>query len=439
MNRINTILSVLLVVIMATAFQLHAQEKKILSLNDCIKIALKNNTDIVTAKSNYKISQSGLHTAWGNFMPSLSAYGNYRRRSEYFFMIRFDELVKSKKSYSYGLSLSQPLFTGFANYATLKKNKAQTCMYKNYLTWTEQQTVLMVKLQYYEVLKAKHLLKVAEETLKASEEELNRIETMEKIGSISKAEVYQQKVRVGENKLALIEAQNALSNAKADLNYTLGIDINSEFKLEEESLEFQQTDVNFNELIKQALKNRVDYKAAVNNVTSSKADVTINRSYYYPQISLDADYSWFDVRFPEESRSLKEFDSYSISLNVSLSIFNGFQTKSNVNSAKAQLIAAEADLEQAKRQVTLDVKKAILNLQKAAENIEVTNENLISAEEDYRLAKERYKIGAGTLLEQITAEISLTRAKANRIQALYDYKYTLTALDLAIGNLRIIY
>ncbi len=438
MKKRNVILWVLLIVLLVTTVTLDAQEKRVLSVNDCIKIALKNNTDIVSAKSNYRMSKEGLRSAWGNFMPSISAYAQWRRRNEDLIMFRYKELIQSKDSYYYSFSLNQPLFTGFYNYASLKKSKAEEKIYKNYLTATEQQTVLKVKLQYYAVLKAKRLLKVAEEALKTSEEELVRIETMERIGSASRAEVYQQKVRVGENKLVLIEAQNNLSNAKTDLNHTLGIDINTALELEEEALEVQTIDIDFDELIKQALQNRVDYQAAVEKVTSAKSDINIRRSNYYPQMSLNADYNWFDVRFPESYRDLTEFDNYSVSLNISLEIFNGFRTKANINSAKAGLISAEAELEQTKRQVILEVKKAILNLQKAYENIEVTNENLISAEEDYRLASERYKIGAGTLLEQITAESSLTQAKANRIQALYDYKYTLAALDLAVGKLSII-
>jgi outer membrane protein len=438
MKKRNVISWVLLVVLSVTTVTLEAQEKRVLSLNDCIKIALKNNTDIVSAKSNYQMSKEGLRAAWGNFLPSIDAYGQWRKRNEELIMFRYKDFVRSKDSYYYSFTLRQPLFTGFSNYASLKKNKAEEKMYNNYLTWTEQQTVLKVKLQYYAVLKAKQLLKVAEETFKASEEELVRIETMEKIGSASKAEVYQQKVRVGQYKLALIEAQNNLSNAKTDLNYTLGIDINTVLEPEEESLELQMIEVDFNELINQALQNRVDYRAAIENVKSAKSDITIRKSNYYPQIALDADYNWYDVRFPESAKDLKQFDNYSISLNISVNLFNGLRTKANINSAKAGLISAEAELEQTKRQVNLDVKKAVLNLQKAAENIEVTNENLISAEEDYRLASERYKIGAGTLLEQITAESSLTKAKADRIQALYDYKYTLAALDLVVGRLSII-
>ena len=85
--------------------------------------------------------------------------------------------------------------------------------------------------------------------------------------------------------------------------------------------------------------------------------------------------------------------------------------------------------------MTLDVKQAFLEIETAKENIEVTEENVTSAEEDYRLASERYRIGAGTLIEQLTAQNSLTRARVNKIQAIYDYKYAITVLDLALGKL----
>jgi outer membrane protein TolC len=306
------------------------------------------------------------------------------------------------------------------------------------LTGTEQEILLQVKSRYYDVIKAKELLKVAEETLSASDEELVRIETMQQIGSVSRAEVYQQKVRVGENKLALIEAQNNLANAKTDLNFTLGIDINTDLEPEDESLEIQSVEFEFEDLIEDALQNRVDYQAAKDNVESAKANITISRSEYYPQLSFNADYNWFDVKFPDSKQDLDEFDSYSFSINMRMNLFNGFRTKSNVSTAKANLISAEAQLEQTKRQVILDVKKALLNIQQSRENIEVTNENLVSSEEDYRLARERYNIGAGTLLEQITSQILLTRAKANRIQALYDFKYSLAALELAVGKLSVV-
>ena len=241
-NRILIMGFIIAVVIFANV-DLQAQEGKVHSVNDCIKIALKNNTEIVSAQSDYQMSRAGLKSAWGNFMPSISLSAQWRRRNEDLIMFRFKDFVQSKDSYYYGVELSQPLFTGFGNYATLKQSRAREKMAQNYLTATQQQTVLEVKFKYYDVLKAIELLKVAEEMLHASEQELRRIEAMEEIGSASRAEVYQQKVRVGEYKLLLIDARNALSTAKAELNYTLGIDVNTELNLEEDILEVDRKSV----------------------------------------------------------------------------------------------------------------------------------------------------------------------------------------------------
>ncbi|MEE4310368.1 MAG: TolC family protein [candidate division KSB1 bacterium] len=439
MNRKIALFAVIIVFIFSGSVKSSAQSEEKVSLEDCIRIALKNNTDIVAAKSNAKIYKSSLISAWGNFLPSISATGQWRTRSEELIMFRYKDFVQSKDSYYYDVNASLPLFTGFSNIGTLKKSKAEARMFDHYLTGTEQEVVLQVKSKYYNVIKTKELLKVAEETLKASEEELTRIETMQRIGSVSRAEVFQQKVRVGENKLALIEAQNALANAKTELNFTLGIDVKRKLVPEQESLEFQKVEYDFDELVEGALKNRVDYLAAKDNVESARADIIINRSSYMPRVSLNANYNWFDIRFPDSKKDLDEFDSYSVSLNLSYSLFDGFSRESNLNRAKASMVSSQAELEQAKRQVIMDVTIALQDLNMAEQNIKVTDENLVASEEDYRLARERYSIGAGTLLEQITAGISLARSKANRIQALYDYKYTLNALELAVGKLRVVY
>jgi len=435
MKRVSWILT--LVLFFGLSFSLTAQEKKTLTMKDCIQIALENNTSIVSAESYKKMADAGLTSARGNFLPELNFYGQWNRREQEMYTIRFDQLVASKESYAYQFSLSQPIFTGFRNVASLRQGEADRQQYENNLGWTKQSVVLNVKLYYYNVLKAKQLLLVAEEAMRTSLDEMKRIEAMEKIGTSSRAEVYQQKVRVGENKLSVIEAQNSVINAKINLNHILGVDVTNEIDVVPEDLDgdIEALKVDFDQAMEKALANRLDYKSYLNKLTKANAGVMLQRSAYYPSLSFSASYSWWDVQLPEQSRDITEFDTYSLGLNLSMNLFNGFQTKAGVSSAKAEVIAAEADLEQAKRQVTLDVRSALLEIEKAAEKIQATQENVTSAEEDYRLASERFRIGAGTLLDQNTAHTSLNRAKVDRIQAIYDYKYAVAVLDLATGEL----
>ncbi|NOZ62731.1 MAG: TolC family protein [Calditrichaeota bacterium] len=411
--------------------------RKTLSLNDCIHIALKNNTSIVAAKSSADMSNAALQSARGNFLPIVDFRASGSRRSEEWKTIRFDELVSSKESYSYQFELRQPIFTGFSNYANYKQRQFDYRQNENKFGWTKQTVVVDVKLKYYNVLKNKQLLNVAEEALRAGKEELNRLQEMEKIGAVSRSEVFQQKVRVGEYRLNLVNARNAYINAETELNHTLGIDVTREIELVPEIMDTlaRAPDLDFASATKMALANRLDLKAFVDQLESSKANVTVQKSGYFPMLSVFGNYNWWDVQFPRKKRDIDAFDSYSVGVSLSFNLFNGFKTRSAVQAAKARVIAEEANLEQAKRQVIWDVKKAFLELDRVNENLQVTKENIQAAEEDYRLASERYHIGAGTLIEQLTAHASLTSAKVERIKAVYDYKYAVTLLELVTGRL----
>ena len=437
MKRSTLILFVTILFVMNLNVPIFSQEVKKLTLDDCIQIALKNNTTIVSAKSSATMAAADLKSARGNFLPSVNGYSGWSMRDSEWNTIRFDQFVSSKESYYYQVELNQPIFTGFGNYASYVMNKAARDNSRFTLKWTQQTVILDVKFKYYNVLKQQQLLKVAEEALNTSQEELNRIQEMEKIGSTSRAEVYQQKVRMGQDKLALVDARNNVVKAKTELNYTLGIEITTPIELVAESGEITAKALkkNFDEAVHRALNDRLDYKVAQNNMKSARANVKYSRSTYYPNLAAFGRYSWWDVQFPQSKKDIDEFDSFTFGLNLSINIFNGLKNSAGVQKAKAGVISAEADLEQAKRRVTLDVKIAELEIEKALENLEVTKENVVSAEEDFRLASERYRIGAGTLIEQLIAQSSLTRAKVNRIQAIYDYKYAVTALDLAMGQL----
>ena len=66
--------------------------------------------------------------------------------------------------------------------------------------------------------------------------------------------------------------------------------------------------------------------------------------------------------------------------------------------------------------------------------IKAREEEVTSAEEDLKLAEERYRVGAGTALELIDAQVTYTSAQSNHVQALYDHKLALAQLEKAMGQ-----
>jgi len=88
---------------------------------------------------------------------------------------------------------------------------------------------------------------------------------------------------------------------------------------------------------------------------------------------------------------------------------------------------------QSRDSVQLEVRQAFLNMKEAEKRIETSKVAVDKAEEDFKIAQVRYSAGVGTNLDVIDAQLALTQAKTNNIQALYDYNTSKAKLDKAMG------
>jgi outer membrane protein TolC len=152
-----------------------------------------------------------------------------------------------------------------------------------------------------------------------------------------------------------------------------------------------------------------------------------------PTLSASGSYSWGDSDLPEDASDWKGHDSWSVGLSLSIPIFDGLSTKSNIRQAELNAAIAEEQLKQARREVSLAVKQAYLSVNEAEQRIQLTEESLALAEEERRLAQERYRLGASFLLELIDSQVAYSTAQTNYISALYDYKLALAQLEQAVG------
>ncbi len=104
-----------------------------------------------------------------------------------------------------------------------------------------------------------------------------------------------------------------------------------------------------------------------------------------------------------------------------------------MDGAQANLETENAQEEIQVQNILLEVEQAFLNLTAAEEQIETSNLIVKQAEENLDLAEGRYRAGVGTAIETTDAEVSLTSAKTNAIQALYSYNLAQAQLEKAIG------
>jgi outer membrane protein TolC len=187
---------------------------------------------------------------------------------------------------------------------------------------------------------------------------------------------------------------------------------------------------NFKELSERAIANRPDYQAAGESFNAAEGAVTSARSGYLPSINASAGYGLIGDQFS----TLSDTKSLSWGLSLRWNIFDGFGTNQALQSAQVQKRNAELALQQTQRNINVDIKKALLDLDAARKQYEVSLKGLVSSTQDYRIAEERYNLGAGTLLDLLTASANLVNAQANKVNASYNYITSKRNVEYALGE-----
>lgn len=131
---------------------------------------------------------------------------------------------------------------------------------------------------------------------------------------------------------------------------------------------------------------------------------------------------------------MKDNKTISWGIGLNWNIFDGFLTNQSIQTATVNKKNTEVQLKQAEREIIVEIQKVLLDLEAAKKQVEVSQKGVKSASEDSRIAEERYNLGAGTLLDLLTANAGLVNAQANNINAVYFYITAKRNLEYVLGE-----
>ena len=448
--RITRLFTLLLIGTLGFSLNVHSQPKT-LTLAQAKETALAQNLNVAQAENNIDAAQANVLAATGNYLPTLSASGGWNRSQTdvpvagSYVDPNTGRLVTSGgrtvgSRFSTGLDLGYTIFDGFAREGTMQRASANATATEQTAARTRQAIVYQVESAYLNVLRNEQLVKVSDENLKRDRRQLERITESNRVGALSLADVYRQQSQVASDELSLITAQNNYDKAKADLISLIGLDVAEEYGIADPSIstEIDQSELestpsqqmSFSALSNQAIAKRPDYKAAVESYNAADAGVMSARSGYLPSLTAGAGYNLNGNSFSNIS------DTKTLSWGISLrwTIFDGFGTNQALQSAQVQRRNADLALQQTQRNISVEVKKALLDLDAARKQYEASQKGLTSATEDRKIAEERYNLGAGTLLDLLTANANLVNAEANKVNAVYNYITYKRNLEFVIGE-----
>lgn len=397
-----------------------------LSLDRCVQIALERLPAILAARAAAEVDRNVVREAESAFYPQVGWSASIGRASvgpRTSLGIQTDAVTYN--SYSTGLTLSQNIYDFGRTSGQVRIDKLSYSAALADVETASQQAVFDVKQSFYGVLQAERNRDVAEEAVRQYELRLEQARGLFEVGLQPKYDVTKASVDLGNARVSLINARNAVRLALAALNGAMGLTGHIDYGVEGD-LAFAAYGLTLEEALAQAYKNRPDLAALATRREAAEKAVARVRAGFFPALSGAASYDYSGNAFPLSR-------GWSLSLNLGLSLFSGFQTKAQVDEARANIEVLRAGEEAGRQAVYLAVQKAYLDLKQAEEVVPVAELNVTAAQENYDIASGSYKEGVGDPIQVADASAALISAKTAYIQALADCKVYRASLELAMG------
>jgi outer membrane protein len=298
------------------------------------------------------------------------------------------------------------------------------------ITTSRADILLRVDSAYYNSLKAKAVLQVAQETVKDRQLVSDQITELQKNSLRSGLDVSFANVDLAQAQLLLVQAQNDVQTSFAELSYALGFADQKTFDLAEEPLPSQPPD-DLSALLQQAMHNRPEIISQQLDLNSAQSYATAERDLWLPTISAVATAGLAPYR--EDTLQPRYAAA---GFNVNIPIFNGRQFNALHAEANAQASAQQQYLRDLQNSVVREVRKAWLNANSGYQRLAVTQQLLNQANLALNLAQERYKLGLSSIIELSQSQLNETQAQIAATSAKYDYEAELSALNYQVGSLQ---
>ncbi len=406
---------------------------KPLTLEQCTAVALKYHPSLRANLANIEAARAKVEQALAAYYPQINFTTSYTNGTNNYYGTGPYRTGSHNwtfyDTYSLGPSLSQNIYDFGRTKNAVAVTRENVKANEEELAITKQTVMLNVKQAYFDVLKKLRLIKVAEETVKQNREKLDQALGFFQAGTRPKIDVTKAEVDLANAELKLIQAKNNFQVARVGLNNAMGLSQELTFAIED-SLDFQPYEITLEEILRKAYEQRPEILQIKARQRSQEASLKIAQASYYPTISGNASYLY---RGGELSDLYWDF---TIGATLSIPLFSGFSSPNQVAEARANLKNLRAQEESLNLNIRLEAEQAYLGLKEAEERIRVTEKAVVQAQENYELARGRYQVGVGSPLEITDAEVLLANARANHIQALYDYKVAAARIEKAMGLMR---
>lgn len=425
----------LLIIAFFSLSTLQAQNRY--SLQECIEIALENNRSIKQQALNKQQKEIAYSQARTDLLPNLNASVN--QNFVYGRSIGLDNTYQNVNSQqtSFGISSDITLFDGLKMKYNIDARKAEVHISEADLERIQDDIVMSVSTAFMQVLMNKELLQIANDQIELTKINLARLNELVKSGRMAKGELLEMEAQQAQEEFNQVQAVNNLKLSLLDLAQIMELEDfdNFDVVVPDNLMVDQGILLSPTSIYESALIARPEIRGAQYRVESSKKEIMIAKSAYFPSLSFGASmgtgYYNLSAR-PNESFStqFKNNRSTSLGFNLRIPIFNRFQVRNSVRNAQIALEYNRLEVDKTKLDLRKRIEQAYYNAIGAESRWEAAQKSETASQEAYRFAEQKYDNGRATSYELTQAKSNLAKVLSDRTQAKYEYVFRLKILEL---------
>lgn len=464
---------VIISIFLFTAFSSEAQQ--VWSLQQCIDYALSHNIAVKQSALSAESAKESYDQSKASFFPSL----NGNAGQSYYFGRSIDPTsnqftTNEVRSNNFSLSSSVPLFEGLQLQNTLKQSKLNYKASQFDLAKIKNDISLNVVTYYLQILYNGELLTSTEEQVNATKLQRDKTQRMFDLGAVSKGNMLDMEAQYATDEVRLITAQSQLDQSVLSLTQLLELDSVKDFKVADPKIDIPSSGIiqpDVSTIYSLALNNQPDIKSSEYKVMSAEKGLSIARGGRFPKLSfggsLSTNYSSASQTltgfttgklpiigytadtvpvyslFPESTPTYgkksfeKQFNdnlSKSLGFNLSIPIFNSWSTKTSIAHAKIGLEQLRLTLESTKKSLYKSVQQASADANAAYKKYIANDKSVQALQEAFSYNDQKYNLGLISTYDYLLSKNNLAKAKADLLQAKYDYIFRIKILDFYQGK-----
>lgn len=418
----------LCVLFLLGSFTIQAQEKTTMTLEEAIRLALTQSTEIKLADTKVMTKQFELQSVKNNQYPSFKLAGQYQRITNADLNLKIGNTTNNPSTPTPKVhelllgqaTVSMPLYSGSRIKNKINVSNALYRAEDFTSAHTKEQMAVEVVKMYVSLYKAQESVVLIEENIKNAQQRVTDFSAMEQNGLLARNDLLRAQLQLSSFQVSLEEAKKNVIITNYQLVTLLKLPEGR--KINPDETIFKRP-INLEAIHKEeAIESRNDLESLRWKQKASESEVKIAKGAYYPSLTLLGGYVALDLQ-----HVMTVYNAINFGVGVSYDVATIFKNGKEVKVVKNHAFETEQAVEMLTDQIKIQVQQAEEDYKLSIKQNNVYNLAVDQAVENYRIVKDKYDYGLATTnelldadVEQLQSKINQTFSKANSSQKYYE-------------------